>query len=450
VVPGAGGAPPCCCSISSAVVAPLGISSLAGLFLGLAPAHQSTRPEVVSALKEGGGAGPRKRLNLQSGLVALQMTVSMILLVGAGLFLRSLLAAQQTDPGFSTAEAGIAWLDLDGSRLPREEWNPIRMEMEERLRAEPGVRTVTSAGRLPLSLGNSFQGFRIPGVEPPAGQTGHRLNYTEVSAGYFGAMEIGILSGREFSLDDTEEGDGVVVVSRAMANRFWPGEEPLGKEIYLGSGERPWTVVGVARDVKLHTMGEAPAPFVYFPMTQIPPHNLQLLIRGTRSQGELVSILRRVIRETDPNLLVMEVKTMDQHLQLPLFGPRAAGALLGSFGFLALLLSSIGLYGVVSFSVSRRVREMGIRMSLGARASQVVGLVVTRTLAVVAVGGLAGLAMAVVLARIIRFFLVGVSPADPLTLVSIPLLLGGVAVAAALIPARRACTVNPVEALRSE
>jgi predicted permease len=341
-------------------------------------------------------------------------------------------------------------LDLAGSRLPEEEWNRVREELEERLRGEPGVRMVTSAGRLPLSLGNSYQSFRIQEVDPQPGQEGPRLTYTEVSPGYFAAMSIPILAGREFSAEDRAGGPGAVVVSRAFADRFWPGQDPLGREVFRGTNEKPWTVVGIAGDVKLHSMGEAPQPFLYFPMDQSPPHNLQLLIRGALPQAELAAILRRVIREVNPSLLVMEVKTMDQHLELPLFGPRAAGALLGTFGFLALLLSSMGLYGVVSFSVARRVREMGIRLSLGADAGQVVRMVVGRVLGVVALGGVAGLAAAVVLARLVRFFLVGISPADPLTLVAIPLVLGSVALMAALIPARRASRVNPVEALRAE
>lgn len=428
----------------------LGISALAGIFFGLAPAIRSTNPDVTPTLKEGGGSGAGRRFNLQTGLVALQMTVSMILLVGGGLFLRSLITAQSIDPGFSTEKAGIAWLDLEWSQIPRDEWNRLRSDLEERLLAQPGVEKVTSAGRLPLSLGSSVQTLRIPGVDPPPGLEGHRIQWTRVSLGYFDAMDIPILAGRAFTPDDRPGSPRVILVSREMARRFWPGEDPLGKEVFRAGSERPLTVVGVVGDVKVSSLGGASMPFVYFPMAQSPPLNLQLLIRGPLPAAELVATLRRVIREAEPSLLVLEVKTMENLLDVRLFGPRAAAFLLGIFGALALLLSSIGLYGVVSFSVSRRVREMGIRMSLGADARQVLRMVVGRALGMVVVGGVVGLAVAFVLARLVRTFLVGIAPGDPLTLIGVPLLLVTVAMVAALIPARRASRVNPVEALRSE
>jgi putative ABC transport system permease protein len=271
-----------------------------------------------------------------------------------------------------------------------------------------------------------------------------------VAPGYFQALGIPLLAGRDFHQNDQAGAPEVVVVNQAMATRFWPGEDPLGKEIFRDTDDRPLTVVGVVRDTKVSTMGEAPRPVVYFSMAQVPPGNLQVLVRGRLSPGELVATLRRVLREAYPEVLVMEVKTMTEHLSVRLFGTRAAAVLLGTFGALALLLSSLGLYGVVSFSVSRRVREVGIRMSLGARRRDVVGNILRRSMAGVAAGCLAGLGLAFFLARLIRVLLVGVSPLDPLTWATIPLLLGSVALLAAYVPARRSTRVNPVEALRSE
>ena len=428
----------------------LGISALAGVLFGLAPALQSTRPEVAPTLKDGGGSGPRRRFNLQSWLVTLQMTVSMVLLVGGGLFLRSLVTVQGIDPGFSTEEAGIAWLDLSASRTSDAAREAVRIDLEERLLAQSGIHTVASANRLPLSLGGTFMSFLIPGVDPPAGEDGFRLDVASVAPRYFRAMGIPVLTGRPFAVSDDGAAQKVVMVNEALANRFWPGENPVGKEISTGFDDTPMTVVGLVRTTKVGSLGEAPVPLVYFPFSQNHSSDLQILVRGDLSQGELVATLRRVIREAYPEVVVMEMKTMDQHLSVRLFGPRAAAALLGLFGMLALLLSSIGLYGVVSFSVSRRVREMGIRMSLGADGAHLVRMVVGRALSVVALGGVAGLVVAFFLSRLIQVFLVGVSPADPVTLVGVPLLLGGVALVAALIPALRASRVNPVEALRSE
>jgi len=426
------------------------LSVAAGLVFGLAPALQSTKPDVAPTLKDGGERGSRKRLSLQTALVAFQMTVSMILLVGGGLFMRSLLAAQRMDPGFSTDDAGIAWIDLPGSGVTREEREALRMDLEERLLGQPGIQKVASASRLPLSLGTSSQTFRIPGVDPPTGQEGHRIQQAQVGPGYFDVLGIPILAGRPFTPEDRDGAPEVVVVSQEMARRFWPGEDPIGKQIYRVPSSRPMTVVGVARDTKTSTLGEPPTPFVYFPSAQFPLMDLQILVRGPLPAGELVATLRRVIQEADPTLLVMEIKTMKEHLSVRLFGYRSAALLLGVFGVLALFLSSIGLYGVVSFSVSRRVREMGIRISLGAHPGQVIGLVIRRAMGIVVVGGAIGLAAATVLARLIRVFLLGVSPADPITLAGIPLLLGGVALVAALVPALRASRVNPVEALKTE
>jgi ABC-type antimicrobial peptide transport system permease subunit len=242
----------------------------------------------------------------------------------------------------------------------------------------------------------------------------------------------------------------VAVVSEEMARRFWPGENPVGKQIYTGSGDRPVTVVGMARDTRISTLNEPPTPYLYLPITQSSPFDLQFLARGSVPAAELVATLQRVIRDVNPRLIVLETKTMKEHLSVRLFGYRSAALLLGAFGVLALLLSSIGLYGVVSFSVSRRIREMGIRMSLGARAGQVTRMVVGRALGIVALGGMAGLAAAAALAHLVQVFLMGVTPLDPYTLVGIPVLLGTVALVATLIPARRASRVNPVEALRAE
>jgi ABC-type antimicrobial peptide transport system permease subunit len=212
----------------------------------------------------------------------------------------------------------------------------------------------------------------------------------------------------------------------------------------------PLTVVGVAEDAKIETLGEEVRPVVYFHSAQWPTEHLHVMVRGTPSAPDMVGMLRRVIDETRPGLVVMEVKTMEDHLALRLFGPRAAGVLLGLFGIIALLLSSIGLYGVVSFSVSRRTREMGIRMSLGANRRTVVGMVIRQAMRMVLVGGLIGVVAGLVLGRVVEAFLLVISPSDPITMILVPIVLVGVALVAAAIPARRVTRVNPVEALRTD
>jgi len=428
----------------------LGISVLAGILFGLAPALQSSKGEVVPTLKECVGAGSRRRVNLQSGLVTLQMTVSMILMVGAGLFLRSLITAQSIDPGFSTEKAGIAWVSLQGSGIPEEEWDMTRVALEERFRAQRGVKTVASASRLPLALAGGTLTFRIPGADSQVGEGEHLLDVARVSPGYFDAMEIPIVQGRALTDEDRAGAPEVIVVSREMARRFWPGEDPLGKQVLPVSGQGPLTVVGVAQDVMLRRLSEVPTPLVYLASAQNPVSSLQILVRGQIPDEEMVPMLRRVVQEARPSLMIVELKTMDDVLSVHFFGARIAATLLSAFGILALFLSSIGLYGVVSFSVSRRMREVGIRMSLGAGTGQVVRMVVGHALGTVLIGSVVGLGLALFLARLARVFLTGVSPSDPVTMAGVTLLLVVVAVVAALIPAMRAGRANPVEALRSE
>jgi len=428
----------------------LGASILSGAVFGLAPALQTTRPDLAPTLKGGVGEGRRsRRFPLQSFLVGLQVVVSMVLLVGGALFLRSLITVQTADPGFSTEEAGIAWLDLARSEIPPETRETLWRDLGERILAQPGIRAVTAASRLPLSLSSDFTTFRIPGVEPPSGQEGFRLDVVDVDPGYFRTMGIPLLAGRSFSPADDASAPGVVMVNQAMANRFWPGESPVGKQLLAPNREEPLTVAGVVGNTSVQSLSESAVPLVYLPLAQTHHPHLQILARGDLPPGEVTRILGEVIRRHYPHVLIMELKTMRRHLALRLFAPRAAASLLGVFGVLALLLSSIGLYGVVSFSVSRRIREMGIRMSLGAARRDVLRLVVGRSMAVVATGALVGLGLALALARLVQGFLMGVSPTDPVTLLAVPLLLGATAFLAALIPALRATRVSPVEALRT-
>jgi predicted permease len=429
----------------------LGASVLSGTVFGLAPALQTTRPDLAPTLKGGGREGQQKRrFHLQNFLVGLQVAVSMVLLVGGALFLRSLITVQNTDPGFSTEAAGIAWLDLAASEIPQDTRETLWRDLKERILAQPGIRAVTAASRLPLSLSSDFTTFRIPGVEPPSGEEGFRLDVVYVDPGYFRTMGIPLLSGRSFSPADDASAPGVVMVNQAMANRFWPGESPVGKQLLAPNREEPLTVAGVVGNTSVQSLSESAVPLVYHPLAQARHPPLQILARGDLPPGEVTRLLGDVIRQHYPHVLIMELKTMRQHLALRLFGPRAAASLLGIFGALALLLSSIGLYGVVSFSVSRRIREMGIRMSLGAARRDVLRLVVGRSMAVVAGGALVGMGLALALARLIQGFLVGVSATDPVTLLAVPLLLGATAFLAALIPALQATRVSPVEALRTD
>jgi len=427
----------------------LGVATLTGMLFGLAPALQSTKPAVAPTLRDEAGTGRRRRFGLRNCLIALQVAVSMILLVGGGLFLRSLGAAQHVDPGFSTREAGIVYMDLAASSVSPAEYENIANEIANRARSLPGIDSVTATVDIPLSLGGNNDTFIIPGVEPP--EAGYFRNASfPVDPYYFETLGIPLLSGRAFTAEDRRGAPSVILVSDAAARLYWPGEDPLGKEVVMTWSDTRYQVLGVVGDVKVDTLGESPKPVFYHPLAQRMSSEFYVVARGRQEPAAIVGMLRQVVRETEPRLLIMQAMTMEESLSVVLFPSRMAALLLGTFGALALCLATIGLYGVVSFAASRRTREVGIRMSLGADASAVIALVLRGAMTVVVVGGLLGLAAAYGLAQLIGQYLVGIEPGDPITLIGVPLLLGTVALLAAFVPARRASRVDPVEALRRD
>ncbi len=430
----------------------LAVSILAGLFFGLLPALQATKPDIAPTLKDdvGAGMGKQRRFSLKNGLVVTQVAISMILLLGAGLFIRSLQGAQDIDLGFSLREGGIVWAMMDVSGIEREAWGGITSNLEELAAAIPGVERVATAEMLPLGVGLQTRGFDIPGVEPPPGDDHHNIAFNVVSQGYFDVMEIPIVAGRGISREDQEGSAPIVVVSEAAARRYWPGESPIGHEIITPRDERVFSIVGVAKDTKVWTIGEEYRPYIYFARTQNPTSSIMMVARGNIPEAQIVGELRRSVRQADPRLVIMDSKTMTEHLSVMLFPPRMAALMLGVFGLLALVLASTGLYGVVAFTVSRRVREVGIRMSLGADSASVIKMVLKGAMALVLIGAVFGLTLTAGLTQLISQFLYGVSGTDPITFLGVPLVLASVALVAAFLPARRASKIDPVEALRAE
>jgi hypothetical protein len=270
-----------------------------------------------------------------------------------------------------------------------------------------------------------------------------------VSPSYFVVMGVELLRGRTFTTDDDEDAPAVAIVSAGAAQRFWPGEDAVGKVVYRDSG-KPITIVGVAENVKLTRLTDQNIAYMYLPFLQDLSSRMHVVARGTAPAPQVVASVRQAIQDFDENLFVSEAKTMDGHMSLILYLPRMAAWLLSSLGALALLLAVIGLYGVVSYGVSRRTREVGIRMSLGATRKDVVGLLMRGGLALVATGSLIGLAVAFSTTRLVRGFLVDVGAADPLTFVVVTTILAAVGALAAYLPARRAAIVTPMEALRTE
>jgi predicted permease len=429
----------------------LGLAAIAGLLLGAAPALQSTRLDLAPILRGGMGQPLRnRRFGLRNGLIALQMALSVVLLVGGGLSIRSLGAARDADLGFSTRNAGIAWVDLSVSGLSRAEYAAAREELTQRARALPGIEAVTSATHIPF-FGSASGGFyTIPGAEPPAEGRGYNVQREEVDADFFSTMGIPVVAGRAFTEGDRPGSQRVAIVNETAAGWFWPGEDPVGREFFPLESDQGFQVVGVVGDTKIERLREPRKPLFYFPISQAADPDLILVARGRPAPEDITRMLRRMIREVNPALMVMETKTMEDNIAVILFPARMAALLLGVFGVLALALAAIGLYGVVSFSVSQRTREIGIRMSVGANARAVVLTVMAGAMQLVAVGGFIGLAAALGLAQLLRHTLFGVDSVDIATLLAVPLILACAAGVAAWIPARRAGRVDPMVALRYE
>ena len=427
-----------------------GISCLAGLLFGLVPALRSTNPDVAPTLKEGMAATRNRRFGLQNALVAFQMALSVVLLMGGGLFVRSLAAARSADLGFSTRNAGIAWVDLSISGVPAAEQLAMRDELTRRARALPGIDNATSASHIPFLFPASGGFYSIPGADPPGRGSGHNVQREEVDPEFFATMGIPVLEGRSFTIDDRPNTRAVAIVNETAAQRFWPGETPVGRQFSPLESENTVHIVGVVKDTKVERLREPPKPLFYFPITQSQDPDLVLVARGPAAPEEITAMLRKMIRDVSPSLMIMDAKTMEDNVGVILLPGRMAAFLLGVFGLLALTLASIGLYGVVSFSVARRTREVGIRMSLGADARAVITMILRGAMAVVGIGGVVGLATAFWLAQLVRHMLYGVGPWDLATILGVPFVLSCVAAGAALIPALRASQVDPVKALKYE
>jgi predicted permease len=397
---------------------------------------------------EGSAAARRGRFNVRNALVVTQVAFSFVLLIGAGLFVRSLQKAQLIDPGFDTGPGAVLWANLSLSGIDDAEEGKVAFRtIEENLLAHPAITAVGAADRMPLGAAVQTRGYLIPGMPSTTPDGEWDIDNTHVTPDYFEVMDVEIVRGQGFERADPD-GDAVVVVSEAFARRFFPGEDVLDRTFETRGGD-PLRIVGVAEDTKVRTLGEAPRPFVYELQGQPFLGNMNFIVRGPASGPELLAAALQVVRDVAPNLVLLEAKTMDDHLALLLFPPRMAALLLTVFGGLALVLSAIGIYGVVSYAVARRTREMGIRMSLGASGLDVIRMAVGSGMKLVVVGGIVGIALAAAVTWSISGYLFGIEATDVVTFVAIPLILTAVALVAAFVPARRASAVDPVRALRS-
>jgi predicted permease len=430
----------------------LGATLLTGVLFGLTPALQTTRPELVSALKaEAPSAGlGRRRIPLRSALVIGQMALSLLLLVSAGLFLRSLRNAQSIDPGFRPQPVLLASIDLLPNWYDEPRGRLLFQQLLDRIEALPGVISASTARRVPLGFGGDSSTSAVPeGYEPRPGEE-ILLSYNVVGPKYFETMGIPLIHGRDFRAQDAGPvQEEPIVVNEELARRYWPGAaDPLGRRIRIG---QTWcTVVGVAKNIKIRTLGEEPFPYLYLLHAHNWRPSMTLHVRAQGDPLELAAAVREQLRALDPQVPLFSIRPMRQHMGISLITQRMSGTLLSAFGLLALGLAAIGVYGVMAYSVSQRTREIGIRMALGAQRRDVLGLVLGQGLRLALAGVALGLAAAFATTRFLRSQLLEVSPIDPAVFGGVAALLAAVALVACAVPGRRAAAVDPMHALRHE
>jgi predicted permease len=424
------------------------VSFAAGTLFGLAPALQATRQDLVTSLKVHPGDAPGGRSRLRSIFVVAQVAASVVLLVAAGMFLRALNRADEVDLGFDPANVHVLTTDVSIHRYSTEEGRAFYDELLERARALPGVESAGLAFGLPLGFTRISSIFTLPGREPVLGEGLRWASVSMVSGGYFETMRIPIVAGRAFDETDREGSVPVVMVNQTAARQFWPGEEAVGKPILMG--DLQYEVVGVARDGKYRSLGDEPHPMVYRAIAQRYGSEASLVVRTTPGAPRIDRTLRALALELDPDLPVQTNAPFTQIIGVSLIPNRVAAWMALGFGALGLILASVGLFGVLSYAVAQRNREIGIRIALGADIGAVHGLVVRQGMRLTASGLVIGCLVAFGAAQLIRGLLFGLSPADPVAFGSIVLVFAAVGLLASYLPARRATRVDPMTALRQE
>jgi putative ABC transport system permease protein len=433
------------------------VSILTGVLFGLVPAIHSSKTDLNESLKEGGRGTSEgiRRNRLRAVLVTAEVAIAVVLLVGAGLLIQSLWRLQHVDAGINphnviTFEMGVPDVKYDSAEKQAEFFR----QLQARLAALPGVETASAVVPLPLSNNNIGISFEIEGQPVPKGQQPSSA-YRAVSLDYFRTMGIRLIKGRDFDERDTYNAPAVIIINEAYADRYFPGEDPIGKRIRPGisveTGKKPWReVVGVVGNVRYRALNRDYTPEYYVPESQMPFDSMTLVVKTTNDPRQIVGAVRDEVRNMDKDLPVYNIRTMDDYLAASVAQPRLITLLLVIFAGLALLLTTIGLYGVMSYSVVQRTHELGIRMALGARPADVLRLVVKQGMALAGIGVGVGLVVAFLATKVMTSLLFGIGAKDPLTFAAIALIIAGVALGACLVPARRATKVDPMVALRYE
>ncbi|HEX8176927.1 MAG TPA: ABC transporter permease [Pyrinomonadaceae bacterium] len=432
------------------------VSLLTGVIFGLAPALLASRTDLVAVIK-GGAAKPsrgRHRWNLRGVLVVAQVTISLVVLICAGLFIRSLSKARQTDPGFQTENLVTMMINLDLLAYDQESARRFYTELQRRIEQQPGVRTAALASELPLMDSRQLRGpiVKEGEADPPPNQ-GVNSECSFVTPNYFETLQTPLLMGRDFTDRDNADAPRVIIVNQEFARRFYGGaENAMGKRFRFAQGTPLMEIVGITKDGHYGTLYEDPQLYMFMPVNQHPRTRMTLLISAQSATAlpEVADSARREIAQLDSRLPVFGVMMAEENLSLAYWGPRVAAGMASTFGVLALVLASMGLYSVMMYAVSQRTHEIGIRMALGAQVRDVLRLIVGQGMRMALLGIVLGILGAFALTRVLASLLIGVGTTDFVTFVGVPVLLVAVALLACYIPARRAARVDPLVALRDE
>jgi putative ABC transport system permease protein len=427
------------------------ISVITGLLFGLAPALRTARVNLIDSLKDGvrGSSESTLRNRTRSLLVVFESAVAVMLLIGAGLLVRSLIALQHVNPGFDPDNVLTMRIDLSRNKYNSEEKTTnFFQQLQRRVSGLPGVEAFGLVTELPLSGQPNDVPFTVAGRPPVAPGEEFDADFRRVNQNYFSALRIPLLRGRNFTEQEVSRADHVTVVSQQLVEQVFPNEEPLGKRLVTAIGDQTYEIVGIVGDLRHRSLEDQPFPAMYFPTFETGRTNLVI-----RTHGDPLSIagaIRKEVQAIDPDQPIAEVKLMTDWVESSVATPRYRTTLLGLFAALAMILAATGIYGVMSYSVAQRTHEIGVRMALGARRFDVLKLVVRQGMLLTIVGVVLGLGGAFALTRVMSSLLFGVTTKDPITFVAVAVLLIAVAFIACFVPARRATKVDPLVALRYE
>jgi len=436
----------------------VGLAIATGIIFGLAPAMQVSKPNLSEAMREGGRSGTASRGHnrLRSGLVVAQTALGVTLLIGAGLLIRSFNRLSHADLGFNPAHILTASFDLSETRYNPDQQDRFVQELFNRIRALPGV--TAAAGAIPLPLNDDHFVISFNLLDHPVPEANEPSSgFYDVAPGFFETMQIPLVRGRTFDGRDQRNSAPVMIVTQEFARKYFPNEDPIGKRVKIGAGDgvarasyKTREIVGVVGDIRNSDLVKPAAAAYYVPLPQLMWGPPTLTIRTQGDPNNITGEIRKILASMDPDAPLYDVRTMEDYLALDLGRARFQSVLLGLFAGIALLLTAVGLYGVMSFTVVQRTSEIGIRMALGANKKDVLRMILARSFSMTGLGLLVGILGAFALTRLLSSLLYEVGPADPLTFVAVALILGTVSLLASYVPAWRAAKVDPMVALRYE